>query len=406
MQQRRILFCNQHYHPDVAATALALTDLCEFLATRNMEVHVIASRGAYDSKEREKSYEVLNGVHIHRVAATSFGRKSNLFRMVDYGTFFLLAILKSLFMRRFQVVVTLTTPPLLTLMGTVLGWIKRSRHVIWSMDLHPEAEIAAGMTSESSLIAKILLKLNGISVRRTERIVALSPDMRKRLLRYQYPEGHIDWIRIWSDQDEVKPMERALVKSAIPEPFRERFIVNYSGNMGLAHEFETMKSALLAFKNRHDIGFIFGGGGPKKAMLETFAAEHQLTNVAFLPYMDRSEINMALGRGHINWLSLSPEFVGIASPSKAYGYMASGRPIVFVGEPDSDIARDIAEADCGYAVKIGDTDGLVKAIETLKDSAELRSKLAANGRRFFEVNASKNVGCQAWLKVIEDAIGA
>ena len=133
---RRLLFVNQYYWPDHASTAQHLADLAEHLAARGHEVHVLCGKGAYKpGTPPSPSREVHNGVQIHRVAATSLGRKSTLHRMIDYLSFYFRAFVTALFLPRFDVVATLTTPPIIGLIGTILRRMKGSRHVYWSMDL-------------------------------------------------------------------------------------------------------------------------------------------------------------------------------------------------------------------------------------------------------------------------------
>ena len=141
----RILFVNQYYWPDHASTAQHLTDLAEFLAEKGFECHVLASQGRYKPGEaRPAAFEIHEGVHIHRVAATSLGRRGTWSRMTDYLSFYSGAVSKALRLPRFDVVVTLTTPPIIGLIGTILKRLRGSRHILWSMDLHPDASMAAG----------------------------------------------------------------------------------------------------------------------------------------------------------------------------------------------------------------------------------------------------------------------
>src|SRR3954447_12093472 len=136
----RLLLINQYYWPDHASTAQHLTDLAESLADRGYECHVLCSRNGYrEGRAQWPVAEERHGVQIHRVGATAFGRRSTLARMADYLSFYARAALHGLALRRFDVVAPLATPPIIGLVGTLLRMFKGSRHVYWSMDLHPDA---------------------------------------------------------------------------------------------------------------------------------------------------------------------------------------------------------------------------------------------------------------------------
>lgn len=141
-----LLFVNQHYAPDVAATALTLADLAEHLANANFEVHVLCSQGHYLSGEMDvPTEETRNGVHAHRVRATVFGRDSTAGRLADYLAFFLQVLWRLISGPRYDCIVSLTTPPMLHVATAITKVVRGQPFGIWSMDLHPDAEVGLGM---------------------------------------------------------------------------------------------------------------------------------------------------------------------------------------------------------------------------------------------------------------------
>ena len=178
----RILFINQYYWPDHASTAQHLTDLAEFLAAQGFQCHVLASQGRYKPGEpRPPAFETHSGVHIHRVPATSLGRRGTWSRMTDYLSFYAGAALKALGLGRFDLVVTLTTPPIIGLIGTMLKRLRKTRHIYWSMDLHPDASIALGRMSASSRFGSLMYSLSRFVYRAADKVVVLGPYMADRI---------------------------------------------------------------------------------------------------------------------------------------------------------------------------------------------------------------------------------
>src|SRR4051812_24096981 len=141
-----LLFVNQHYYPDVASTGQHLTDLAEHLVGQGWNVEVMAAQGRYlAGRMPAPSREVRNGVLIRRLPTASFGRGRQLGRLADYVSFYVQVLVRLLLGRTRTGVVYLTTPPLLSVIGAIVRLIRGQRYAVWSMDLHPAAEIASGM---------------------------------------------------------------------------------------------------------------------------------------------------------------------------------------------------------------------------------------------------------------------
>jgi glycosyltransferase involved in cell wall biosynthesis len=392
-----ITFINQHYYPDVAATGQILTDLCEYLAAYDFNVRVICSRGHYLSGQiKAPAYEVRRGVEIHRIRATSHGRESTLGRMTDYASFFFHASRKLLELPDHDAIVTLTTPPMLGNLGSYFARLHQCEHIIWSMDLHPDAEIRMGFFPEQGL-GKWLWDINRQAYANAAHVVDLGPRMHDLLSNeYQLPEDQHSTIRVWSHAEEYPPIAKEEAQKLLPSSFRDRFIVQYSGNLGLVHEFETMIEVIDQLKEDDSIGFVFNGDGPKRAMIEQAIVDRGLTNVCLLPYVDRDELYISMAKADVHWLSLEPKYSGIAVPAKLTGYMASRRPVLFVGDLESDSARDIREAECGYTFEPGSTESIIEHIRSLQHNESLRRELGMNGRYYFEAHSERLVCCEQW----------
>ena len=167
----RLLLVNAHYYPDVhlAATANKLTDLAEYLSSQGYAVDVLTGPSANGRTGRDSH----NDVAIHRVWSTRFGKKGILGRLVDYATLLISITLFILRSRGIRGIVFLTTPPLLPVVGMIVNRFRRIPYAVWSMDLHPDAEIAAGMLDGGSLIARLLCALNYAAYREADFVIAL-----------------------------------------------------------------------------------------------------------------------------------------------------------------------------------------------------------------------------------------
>lgn len=402
--QQHLVFINQHYWPDNAATALALTDLAESFAQKGHRVSVICSRYLYDfSGSVLSEFEIKNKVEIYRVNQTNFGRHSHEGRLKDYASFFVLALFKS-FQLKPDCLITLTTPPLLGTIGFIHKLIRNTRFVYWCMDLHPEAEVAANLFSVKSAIYTIIFKLHEKILFSADRIIPLSDNMSLLLGKYHVEEKKLKKISIWSDSNEIKAQSNSLMRNSLPEWLKNRFIVHYSGNLGLAHNPDCLLKVIIHARQDAEIGFLFTGGGPQMPVLRQRVSELGLTNVHFKPYVDRDELSDSMACGDVNWLTLSSSFEGIAYPSKLIGYMASAKPVIFIGDKNADSAKLIKQANCGFSFTENDTESVYRTISRLKNQTEQNRMLGLNARSYFEQYLSKNQLTKEWHSVVEDVL--
>src|SRR5262245_58103600 len=285
---RRLLFINQYYWPDHASTAQHLADLTASLAAKGYECHVVCSQGRYKPEEpAPPRYEFHEGVHIHRVPATSLGRRSTQTRMSDYLSFYARAVVKAFLLPRFDAVITLTTPPIIGLIGTLLRRFKGSSHIYWSMDLHPDASLALRRMTLRNPVDRGLAWISNHVYRQADRVIVLGPYMADRVLMKGVRPDRVEAIPVWSRRDEVYPVDREANPLRKSLELGNRFVAMYSGNLGLAHSFDEFLYAARRLRDRSDIVFLFIGGGPRIHDLREAKEREDLENLRLLDYMPR-----------------------------------------------------------------------------------------------------------------------
>ncbi len=403
--RQRLLFINQYYWPDHASTAQHLADLAESLAARGHEVHVVCSRGAYrEGTPRPPKRESYNGVEIHRVDATSLGRKSTLTRMIDYLSFYIRAMWMGIFLPRFDIVATLTTPPIIGLVGTLLRRLKGSRHIYWSMDLHPDASLALGRMSPKHPVVKLLAWISDLVYRQADKVVVLGTYMSDRIKAKGVRGDRLALIPVWNRRDEIYPMPRE------NHPLREelglegKFVAMYSGNLGIAHSFDEFIEAARRLKHRDDFVFLFVGDGPRLKEVQAAKESEGLENIRFLKYFPREMLHASLSLADVHLISMRKEMTGIVVPGKLYGAMASARPTVFVGPAHCESADTIRQARCGATIRLGDADALVEALEKYAANPEQAERDGDLGREAFLAIHERETCCADWAAVIGDVV--
>lgn len=407
----KLLFVNQFYWPDAAATAQQMSDLAEWLVEQGHEVQILCSRGAYESASRTGDDQQANaprqihkGVRIRRLGAPGLGKKSTLSRIIDYAGFHLLCGLwMLLFAWRYHAIITLTTPPLIGIYATLIRWLSfgRVRHVTWVMDLHPDCEFELGIWSRRNPLFALLGWLNNSHLRHAHCNVALGPAMQKRLVDKNIPAERVQVIGVWSRADAIEPKPMDDVPLRKQFHLDEKFIVMYSGNAGLIHSFDAIERTMLTLRDDPNIHFVFIGSGKRLNDLNRFVQQHQLGNFLHLPYFPREQLSDSLAMGHAHLVTLRTGMAGVALPCKTYGIMAAGRPIIYVGPRNSDTAHHVKQANCGWIVEEQDDAELTRVIRTLASDHAAAETAGHEGRAWLLQHAERKIGCQRWQQLLE-----
>jgi colanic acid biosynthesis glycosyl transferase WcaI len=400
----KIIFINRFFFPDHSATSQLLSDLAFYLASQGWEVHVITSRQRYDKPgARLSARELVRGVTVHRVWTSTFGRGRLPGRALDYLTFYFCTVLALLRVAsRGDTVVAKTDPPLLSLVAWPVSRLKGTRLVNWLQDVFPEVAGAVGMGWARGWIGRLLARLRDRTLRSADVNVVLGFGMQQYLISRRVDEGKLRVIHNWADGELVHPVRRE------DSPLRRewgldgKFVVGYSGNMGRVHEFETILGAAEALMRDAGIIFLFIGDGAQKKWLESEAHRRSLCNVQFLPYQPSSQLAASLSVPDVHLISLRPEFEGFVVPSKFYGIAAAGRPAIFVGSADGEIAQLVNDCQCGIAVQAGDIEGLVTAVTRLRNDPALCRNYGGNARRAFEKRFDRRIALDAWRRALAE----
>ena len=405
-----LLFVNLHYYPDVASTGQHLTDLAEHLAEKGWRVEVLSGCGRYTAGRLGlPGREERNGVRIRRLLGTTFGRGTFFGRLLDYASFYIRAVLLLLFGPRYGGVVYLTTPPLLAFLGRLARLLRGQRYAVWSMDLHPDAEFAAGLIRAQSLVGRVLAWANASAMRHADFVVDLGAYMKRRIVQMGVPEARTHTVHVWSSSDEVEPLPIAENPLRAELGLRDKFVVMYSGNAGLVHDFRDILVAMRLLRDESGIHFLFVGDGPRRDAIEAFAAEHDLRNFEYRDYFPREHLRWSLTLADAHLISLRAAFVGISVPGKLYGIMASGRPALFVGPRQCESADTIRENECGLVFDPAEPGAGAALAQTIREWSRDRTPaelLGRNGRQAFVRRFERAISCEAFEGVLRANWGA
>jgi putative colanic acid biosynthesis glycosyltransferase WcaI len=360
----RILLLNLYYPPDTSATAKMAETVATRLA-REHEVTVVCGRPSYDPSERRSwkawQREWQGNVEIVRVGSTDFPRWQMMKRLLNYLTYAALAVPCGLFTPA-DVILAMTDPPFEGIIGAVVAMLKRKPFVYNIRDLYPDMAVGGGIL-RSGLLAWVWERLHRWALRRAARVIVLGRDVRTRITAKGILANRIEIVRDGVDfslaQDaEIDPEVVAQIRNGF------RFVLVHAGNLGFYGDWDALLEAARGFgKDNSGIGIVFIGEGAQKPRLQAAAAG--LRNVRFLPFFPASKIPSVLAAADAHIVTLKHGLEGVVVPSKLYGILAAGKPVLGLAPEWSDIYSIVKETGCGYIDC--PLDGLEDFVEIVRD---------------------------------------
>jgi colanic acid biosynthesis glycosyl transferase WcaI len=394
----RVCFVNRFCHPDHSATSQLLSDLAANLASRGWAVTMVASRLCYDDTEaRFSSRETWRGVEILRIATSHFGRTRLVGRALDYLTFYLSlpwALWRVL--KRGDVVVAKTDPPLVGLVVAAVAMLRGAILVNWLQDVFPEVALSLRQPRLPRIVAWVFQNLRNLSLRAAAMNVAIGERMAEYFQSQDITRARISVISNWSHEDAIRPMPALESQLRLSLGWRNQFVVGYSGNLGRAHDWQTIFDAAVILADRNSISFLISGGGHGYASLKERVSKSGLANFQFQPYHPMATLSDSMAAADLHLVSLRPELEGQIVPSKFYGIAAAGRAIGFVGDPDGELARLISASSCGFSVPQGRGDLLADAIQRSAADIQGCQDQGRRARALLDEKFSRGAAHQQW----------
>lgn len=367
----RIFLVNQAFHPDVVSSGQHLTDLAVALAERGHDVTVVTSRRAYDDSTKTfPKREVWRGIKIYRVFNTGFGKRAKWRRAADFLTFLISCCGRLILLPKPDVIVALTSPPLVSVIAAAFAKLRGAKFCYWIMDLNPDEAIAAGWLSPDSFAAKWLERLSRFSLRSAAKVVVLDKFMEQRILAKDIPAEKIAVIPPWSHDSEVKFDVAGRAQFRKTHGLENKFVIMYAGNHSPCHPLDTVLAAVKTLAaSEPAIHFAFVGGGSEQRRVKSFAAENKLPNILCLPYQPLEQLAGVLSAADLHLVVMGDPFVGLVHPCKAYNLLRVNAAILYMGPRPSHISEILDELNGqlpSAATPHGDAAAAVKSILELK----------------------------------------
>jgi len=417
--KKKILIYAHYYAPDVASTGQILQDQAEGMLS-DFDVTVICTVPSYtgtidnEYKEQRIYKEEINGVKVIRVPVPEFTKSSKISRIRNLLAYFFGARKATKEVGEQDYVFTISQPPIMGGMLGIYGKKKLGAKMIYCIqDFNPEQIIATGYVKLKAVL-KATLWMDKRNCRKSDLVITVGRDLVETLKRRFEKETipRYTMINNWIDEKEIYPLDAndsGVVEFREKYRLTDKFVIMYSGNIGLYYDLEGIIKVIDRFKDAktpdgRDVIFAFVGAGSVLDKLVLYEKEHETDNVVFIPYQDKDKLIYSLNAADVHWCVNAKGIKGVSCPSKFYGIAGVGKPVLAVLERDSEIEMLIREIECGKCSEPGDYESIAADVKWFIDNAG-SSELAEMGKRGHEYLVrylTKDVSIAKYIEAIKD----
>lgn len=404
--KKNLLIYAHYYYPDVASTGQILTELAEGLKD-TFHTTVICTVPSYTGKisqyyRKHKYYfENINGVNVLRIRVPEFRKNFTPSRIYNIFSYFISAVFATFRVERQDYVFTISQPPILGGMLGVIGKRIKGAKLIYNIqDFNPEQVQAVDFT-HNKFILNTMMTLDKFSCRQADKIVVVGRDMIETLEKRFSQLPSYAYINNWINEKEIYPLpgdERQVLRFKEQYGLDGKFVIMYSGNIGLYYDLPNIVKVIERFQNQQEIVFAFIGEGSVLEELRSYGEKHGLSNVVFIPYQDKKRLIYSLNSGDVHFVVNARGIKGVSVPSKLYGVMAAGKPVLGILEEGSEARLIVEDAGCGISVIPGDYDAIEDLIQLFIDmrgTAQL-TEMGKKGREYLVDYLTKDVSIKKY----------
>lgn len=418
-EKKNLLIYAHYYYPDVASTGQILTELAEGLQD-SFQITVICTVPSYTGKisryyrKHKYFYENINGINVLRIRVPEFRKSFAPSRIYNIVSYFFSAIAATFRVGEQDYIFSISQPPVLGgLLGVIGKKIKKARFIYNIQDFNPEQTMAVKY-AKNQFILNILMWADKYSCKQADKVIVVGRDMidtlkkrfggsekeRRQLPAYSY-------INNWIDEQSIIPLEKddeQVIAFKKQYGIEDKFIIMYSGNIGLYYDLLNLIKVIAKFKNEREVAFLFVGEGTVSEQLKEYVKKQKLDNVYFAPYQEKDRLVYSLNAGDVHFVVNAKGIKGVSVPSKLYGVMAAGKPVLGILEEGSEARLIIEEAKCGISVSPGDYEAIEKLIHYFicTKNSEEQVKMGRLGREYLAKKLTKKVSIEKYRKEIAE----
>lgn len=399
---RHILFVTEFFHPDLCASAVVATDhLTKIAAARpDWRITVITSQRAWNSPHTlYPLFEDWAGLKILRVRRPAVSRTSLLRRGWGFVEFGYQAVRAARALPQVDLVIATTAPPQGAAIARRIAKKRRCPYIYEVLDLYPDCAAALRRIKPDGLVERAWRRFDRKLMRGASRVVTISDPITQRLAETRgIPGDCLLTIHDGFDPTRLVPFERNTFKETYNPA--GRFVVQYAGNMGLSHPFESIVAATRLLLDDPTILMMFIGEGPQRAVIRAGLAADGLV----IDYQPPEVLSQILATADVCLISQHADMYDKALPYKIYAILAAGRPSIFLGDARSEIAQWLTQSGAGVHIDQGKPEALVALIRELKNDPQRRETMSRAARALFDQNFNSIRAAKKWIAAIDSVL--
>lgn len=400
MDAREIVIVCQVFYPDTQSTSQLLTDLLRGMGNGPLRFKVLTGYTAKEKGMYPQRREVLGNTEIRRIGIAIDYKKNLVRRGLHYFCYLAGSTIELWKLRKCSFVLGITNPPFAPVWLWLLSKLFLHRYQVMLQDIYPDGLSAVGKLAPNGWIASLWRKANRHAFQAADRVLVLGRDMGELVeSAYGVPKERISCVPHWSTFTAKKTTPAAATQTIAKLGLKQKFIVQYSGNMGLWHDIESIVKAAAQLHAYEGIHFLMIGDGLRRAEAQRLSEDLNLRNITWLPFQPLENLGDSLSCCHVAIISQREGLKGVAVPCKLYGILASGRGIIAMVPGGSEIDLVVREECCGRTTIPGDVDGLVATILQLEKNRPLLQQMGENAFRAYQTKYTLDLAVRNYQEI-------
>lgn len=398
----KVAIISQYFYPDNAQTGNLMTSLAIGLSNKGCDVEIYSGYPSYwGIKQKCNKREIYKNVKISRIFHFQMDTRTKIGSIVHGLSFFIFTLFKLIISSDKRIYLIVTTPPFLPFIGYILKKIKKCKYAVIIHDIDPDISIKINFIKEG-WITWIWDRCNLLMYKNTDSLIVLSNCMaeviRKKML---FQPLKIEIIQNWEDENFIKPKEKSNNYFAINNNFLNKYVILYSGNMGLNHNLESFIKA-AQFIKKSNIQFLFIGEGTQKKAIIKMTHDLNIMNVTFFDFQPREILPEIMTCGDVILISQEKGTDGLCVSSKFYTALAAGKPIIALVGEESEISNVLKRDSCGFSISSYNPEEIANRILQLESDKELCIQFGKNARKTFENNYTFSHALNKYYGIIQN----
>lgn len=398
-KKRDVLFLCQFFYPEYVSSATLPYDTAKALNKAGFTVDALCGYPReYNLHGAVPKQENVDGIHIKRLKYIQTKRAKFVGRLINYFSFTFAVLLQFARLRNYRSIIVYSNPPVLPWIASWAKKLFKSKLVFVAYDLYPEIAVKTHSLKDGNTICKLMNHINKKVFACADRVVVLSSEMKEYVENHRPIEkSKVVVIPNWYNDE--GPAISSTKSNIFHDKFADRFVVSFMGNLGICQDLDTILAAIRILREDTSVQFLFSGHGNKMETLKEAVQKENLTNVSIYSFLNGKDYADALQISDCALISLFEGITGLCVPSRTYSFMMQGLPLIVIMD-ESDISKD-AIAGAGIQVRNGDAQGLVSAINSMKNNPPEHNKMRQKSREIFLMKYTMEIATDQYVMLIK-----